>query len=93
MNKNMLLALLLGSAVVGTPLAEADLTCSGAGCVTANVQVSSSDSNTTVAGIVLAASPAASKDLAITANYFVDMSACFKFGGQHKFNEALCPLH
>jgi hypothetical protein len=77
MNKNMLLALLLGGAVVGTPLAEADLTCTGAGCVTANVQVSSSDSNTTVAGIVLAASPAASKDLAITANYFVDMSTCF----------------
>lgn len=77
MNKNTLLALLLRSAVAGTPLAEADLTCSGAGCVTANISVSSSDSTTTAAGIALAASPVATEDLAITANYLVDMSTCF----------------
>ena len=58
--------------------AEAQLTCSPAPCVTSNVSVSSADSGTTVAGMVLAANPASSsQDLAITANNFLDMKYCF----------------
>ncbi|MGA3350297.1 MAG: hypothetical protein ABSC33_14830 [Candidatus Sulfotelmatobacter sp.] len=60
------------------PRAKAQLTCSPAPCVTSNVTVSSSASNTTVAGMVLAASPvSSSQNFAITANDLVGMKYCY----------------
>ncbi len=76
--KWVLFWLLMAVAIVAPLDAKAQLTCSPAPCVTANVQVSPAASNITVAGMVLAASPiSSSEDLAITANYFVDMSYCY----------------
>jgi hypothetical protein len=72
------LLLLLGAILVIVPCPRAQLTCSPAPCVTSNVSVSPSGSNITVAGMVLAASPVnGSQNLALTANYFVDMSYCY----------------
>ena len=60
------------------PHAKAQLTCSPAPCVTSNIAVSSSSSNTTVAGMVLAVSPiSSSQDFAITANDLVGMKFCY----------------
>jgi hypothetical protein len=61
---------------IATFPAEAQLTCSPAPCVTENISVSSTAPGTTVAGMVLAASPG-SQSLAITANDFFDMKYCF----------------
>jgi hypothetical protein len=80
MNKTILLLLLFGVAIAATPSAKAQLTCSPASCTTANVQVSNGVADTTVAGFALAASPASTSDLAIVANYLVDMSSCFVSG-------------
>jgi hypothetical protein len=78
MNHRVLSFLVVSVALVAIPDVKAQLTCSPAPCVTSNVQVSPATSNTTVAGMVLAASPvSSSQDLAITANYLVDMSYCY----------------
>lgn len=68
--------------MVAAPGVQAQLTCSPAPCVTSNIQVSPSAANITVAGMVLAASPvSSSQNLAITANYLVDMSYCYGAAG------------
>jgi hypothetical protein len=78
MNLRVLSLLVAGIAIIAIPDVQAQLTCSPAPCVTSNIEVSSEASNVTVAGMVLAASPVSfSQDLAITANYLVDMSYCY----------------
>jgi hypothetical protein len=84
MKMELPLLLLLGTMLFVLPKAKAQLTCTPAPCVTSNVAVSPSGSGITVAGMVLAASPVSgSQNLAITANYFVDMSYCY--GSSYKY--------
>jgi hypothetical protein len=76
--KKAILLLSLAAALAALPGAQAQLSCSPAPCVTANVQVNASEPASTVAGMVLAANPvAASPELAITANDLVNMSYCY----------------
>lgn len=78
MNYRVLSLLLMGVAILAAPDVKAQLTCSPAPCVTSNIQVSPAAANITAAGMVLAASPvSSSQDLAITANYLIDMSYCY----------------
>jgi len=88
MVQTIFLVLLFELAIVVTPSAKAQLTCSPAPCTTANVQASNGAANTTVAGFALAANPVSTSDLAFAANYLVDMSSCFGSGDNPSWTSA-----
>jgi hypothetical protein len=85
MNKTILLLLLFGVAIAATPSAQAALTCT-APCTTANVQISNGSADSTIAGFALASFPASTSDLAVVANYLVNMNACIVSGDKSSFS-------